>query len=108
MDNTMPSERPYNVLFLCTGNSARSIIGEVLMNHDGAGRFKAYSAGSHPKGDVHPMALATLAGLGFNTEGLRSNAGTSSPARARPRSISSSPSVTTQRGKRARSGSAIR
>jgi arsenate reductase (thioredoxin) len=66
------TDKIYNVLFLCTGNSARSIIGEVLMNHDGAGRFKAYSAGSHPKGDVHPVALETLAGLGFSTEGLRS------------------------------------
>lgn len=66
------SDKTYNVLFLCTGNSARSIIGEVLMNHYGVGRFKAYSAGSHPKGDVHPMALETLAGLGFPTDGLRS------------------------------------
>lgn len=62
----------YNVLFLCTGNSARSIIGEVLMNHYGAGRFQAWSAGSHPKGEVHPMAIETLNGLGFATEGLRS------------------------------------
>ena len=62
----------YNVLFLCTGNSARSIIGEVLMNHYGAGRFRAFSAGSHPKGEVHPMAIETLAGLGFDTSGLRS------------------------------------
>lgn len=62
----------YNVLFLCTGNSARSIIGEVLMNHYGAGRFRAWSAGSHPKGEVHPMAVETLSGLGFATEGLRS------------------------------------
>ena len=65
-------EKIYNVLFLCTGNSARSILGEVLMNRDGAGRFKAYSAGSHPNGEVHPMALETLTGLGFATEGLRS------------------------------------
>lgn len=62
----------YSVLFLCTGNSARSIIGEVLMNHYGAGRFRAWSAGSHPKGEVHPMAIETLSGLGFATEGLRS------------------------------------
>lgn len=62
----------YNVLFLCTGNSARSIIGEVLMNHYGAGRFRAWSAGSHPKGEAHPMAVETLSGLGFATEGLRS------------------------------------
>ena len=62
----------YNVLFLCTGNSARSIISEVLMNHYGAGRFRAWSAGSHPRGEVHPMAIETLSGLGFAMEGLRS------------------------------------
>jgi arsenate reductase len=62
----------YNVLFLCTGNSARSILGEVLMNHDGQGRFRAYSAGSQPKGEVHPEALRLLSGLGFETEGLSS------------------------------------
>ena len=61
-------DKVWNVLFLCTGNSARSIIGEVLMNHDGAGRFNAYSAGSQPKGAVHPMALQVLAGFGFSTE----------------------------------------
>ena len=66
------TQRLYNVLFLCTGNSARSIIGEVLMNHYGAGRFRAFSAGSHPKGEVHPMALEALYGLGFDTAGLRS------------------------------------
>jgi len=66
------SDRIYNVLFLCTGNSARSIIGEVLVNHDGAGRFRAFSAGSPPWGEVHPMALTTLGDLGFDTSGLRS------------------------------------
>lgn len=66
------ADKIYNVLFLCTGNSARSILGEVLMNHDGAGRFKAWSAGSQPKGEIHPVAIETLNGLGFSTEGLRS------------------------------------
>lgn len=65
-------ERIYNVLFLCTGNSARSILGEALVNHVGEGRFRAYSAGSTPKGDVHPLALDTLAKNGISTDGLRS------------------------------------
>lgn len=66
------TDQPYNVLFLCTGNSARSILGEALLNRMGDGRFRAYSAGSFPKGDVHPAALALLGGLGFDTSGLRS------------------------------------
>ena len=62
----------YNVLFLCTGNSARSILAEVLLNHWGKGRFRAFSAGSFPKGAVHPMALEQLAAAGLPTAGLRS------------------------------------
>lgn len=62
----------YNVLFLCTGNSARSILAEAVMNHVGQGRFSAYSAGSTPKGDVHPMTLEALRKVGISTEGLRS------------------------------------
>ncbi|MBC7986412.1 MAG: arsenate reductase ArsC [Sphingomonadaceae bacterium] len=65
-------ERPYNVLFLCTGNSARSIIAEALLNQMGQGRFKALSAGSYPKGEVHPEALDLLNRLGFPTDDLRS------------------------------------
>lgn len=68
----MTEPRVYNVLFLCTGNSARSVIGEALLNKLGEGRFKAYSAGSFPKGNVHPMAISILDGLGFDTDGLRS------------------------------------
>ena len=66
------TDRVFHVLFLCTGNSARSIIGEVLLNHYGAGRFRAFSAGSQPKGHVHPMAISTLRGLGYDVTGLRS------------------------------------
>jgi protein-tyrosine-phosphatase len=62
----------YNVLFLCTGNSARSIIAECVLNQLAAGRFKAFSAGSHPKGEVHPHALNLLQRQGFDTTELRS------------------------------------
>jgi arsenate reductase (thioredoxin) len=66
------SEQPYNVLFLCTGNSARSILAESLLNHLGENRFRGFSAGSFPKGAVHPLALDLLQRLNFSTEGLRS------------------------------------
>lgn len=66
------TDRPFNVLFLCTGNSARSILAEVLLNHVGKGRFRAFSAGSHPAGKVNPFALSLLAEKGLSVEGLRS------------------------------------
>lgn len=66
------SDKVYNVLFICTGNSARSILAEGLLNGLGKGRFHAYSAGSHPKGEVHPFALSTLERLGMATQGYRS------------------------------------
>jgi protein-tyrosine-phosphatase len=64
--------RTFNVLFLCTGNSARSILAEAIVNHAGDGRFKGFSAGSHPKGAPHPYALDLLHGLHLPVEGLRS------------------------------------
>ncbi|NOG73536.1 arsenate reductase ArsC [Roseicella sp. DB1501] len=64
--------RTFNVLFLCTGNSARSILAERLMEQHGSGRFRGYSAGSFPKGTVHPLALRLLSEQSFPTEGLRS------------------------------------
>ena len=64
--------RPFNVLFLCTGNSARSILAEALINHWGRGKFRGFSAGSHPKGKVHPIALELLKHMKLPVEGLRS------------------------------------
>ncbi len=64
--------RPFNVLFLCTGNSARSILAESLLNHHGRGKVRAYSAGSFPKGEVNPLALELLGRLDLPADGLRS------------------------------------
>ena len=68
----MQDEKTYNVLFLCTGNSARSILGEALLNHLGKGRFKAWSAGSHPAGEVNPFAIELLQKNGLAVDDLRS------------------------------------
>jgi len=66
------SDKNYNLLFLCTGNSARSILAEVLVEHWGKGRFNGFSAGSFPRGEVHPLTIELLDRLGLSTQGLRS------------------------------------
>lgn len=66
------TERPFNVLFLCTGNSARSILAESLVNHWGRGKFVGFSAGSSPKGTVHPIAIELLKNMKMPTDGMRS------------------------------------
>ncbi len=70
----MSFPQPFNVLFLCTGNSARSILAESVLRKIGDGRFNAFSAGSHPKGEVHPLAIETLRQADYPVEGLRSKA----------------------------------
>ena len=69
---TSPAPKVFNVLFLCTGNSARSIMAEAVLNREGRGKFRAFSAGSHPKGKVHPYALDLLRKLNFDVSGVRS------------------------------------
>ena len=77
------ADRPFNVLFLCTGNSARSIIAEAILNRIGQGRFRAYSAGSQPKGEVNPRTIALLKGLNHDVTSIRSKSW-SEFARQRP------------------------
>jgi arsenate reductase len=66
------TDKKYDVLFLCTGNSARSIIAESILRKEGGDRFNAFSAGSHPKGAVNPLAIKVLESMGYPTDGMRS------------------------------------
>lgn len=72
MSDAARTDRTFNVLFLCTGNSARSILAESILNKDGAGRFRAFSAGSQPKGNVNPFALKVLESFDYPADGFRS------------------------------------
>jgi arsenate reductase len=100
--------KTYNVLFLCTGNSARSILAEALVDHWGRGRFKGHSAGSFPSGTVHPLALDLLDRLHLPTAHLRSKSWDEFAELGAPVMDSSSPSATRRRARSARSGRAIR
>jgi arsenate reductase len=97
------SDKVLNVLFLCTGNSARSILAESALNRRG-GNFRAFSAGSHPKGTVNPDAIALLERIGYPIEGLHSKGWEAFSEPDSPSWISYSPFATTQRAKSVRSG----
>jgi hypothetical protein len=102
------NDRPYNVLFLCTANSARSILAESLLNYWGGGKFRGFSAGSYPKGQVHPLVVELLGDMNLPTDGLYSKSWDVFATAGAPRSILSSRSATTPRARPARSGRASR
>ena len=98
----------FNVLFLCTGNSARSSFGKCLINRMGRGKFRGYSAGSHPKGEVHPLAFYELERNNYLTDGLRSKDWNEFAAPDAPTWTSYSPSVIRRQRRSAQSGRASR
>ena len=100
------SEKVFNVLFLCTGNSARSILAESVLNNMALnqGKFRAFSAGSHPAGQVHPFAIEMLEKNHLPTEGLRSKSWDAFAQPGAPELVLYSPSATTRRARSARSG----
>jgi len=104
MSDLQPANHTFNVLFLCTGNSARSILAESILSKDGAGRFHAFSAGSQPKGAVHPLALKVLQSLDYPIDGFRSKSWEEFATAMRQSWISCLRSVTTLLVKRAPSG----
>jgi len=98
------TDKLYNVLFVCTGNSARSIMAEGMLNKLGGGRFRAWSAGSHPKGAVHPGAIEVLERLGMSQADFRSKSWNEFAQPARRNCTSCSPCATTRPVRCARSG----
>ena len=102
------ADRSYNVLFLCTGNSARSVLAEAILNKIGAGKFRAFSAGSQPKGQVNPNTIHLLQKLGYETAGFRSKSWSEFASRAHRLWISCSRFAMTPRARPVRSGPASR
>ena len=98
----------FDVLFLCTGNSARSIMAEAILNQAGRGNFRAFSAGSHPKGRIHPYAIDLLRKLNFDVSGLRSKSWSEIAQSGAPQLDFVFRSTTTQPRRRARCGRASR